>query len=54
VNNTAPVTQRAKRAYRHQLKQLQNAEYGPLMAAWLRGLTVCRFAVYVRQYCANA
>jgi hypothetical protein len=23
VNNTAPVTQRAKRAYRNQLKQLQ-------------------------------
>ena len=27
VNNTAPVTQRAKRAYRNQLKQLQTAEY---------------------------
>ena len=27
ANNTAPVTQRAKRAYRNQLKQLQTAEY---------------------------
>ena len=25
VNNTAPVTQRAKQAYRNQLKQLQTA-----------------------------
>lgn len=26
VNNTAPVTQRAKQAYRNQLKQLQTAD----------------------------
>jgi hypothetical protein len=30
VNNTAPVTQRAKQAYRNQLKQFQIADYLPV------------------------
>jgi len=46
VNNTTPVTQRAKRAYRNQLTQLRTAEFVHRFGLVYAGSCVSRSSEY--------